>query len=77
MTAVDQLDDHQGHHPRPHGSVIEDIANWVNSTMAEMKAEGGIIQNTWRRHGYKRCLGDKDAGKQAVGGGDEGEEEAI
>jgi hypothetical protein len=58
-------------------SLRADVANWVNSTMAEMKAEGGIIQNTWRRHGYKRCLGDKDAGEQAVGGGDEGEEEAI
>ncbi len=30
-----------------------DITNWVNSAMAEMKAEGGIIQKAWRRHGFK------------------------
>ncbi len=54
-----------------------DVSNWVNSAMVEIKAEGGIIQNAWRRHGYEWYLGNKDAGKQVVGGNKEGEERAI
>ena len=40
-----------------------DIANWVNAAMAEMKVEGRIIQNAWRRHGYEGfVVGDKEVG---------------
>ena len=54
-----------------------DVANWINSAMAEMKAEGGIIQKAWRRHGYEWFLGDEDAGKQVLGWNEDGEEGAI
>ena len=53
-----------------------DVANWVNAAMAEMKAEGRIIRNIWRRHGYEWFVGDKDVGDKVVGGNREGEEEA-
>ena len=52
-----------------------DVANWVNAAMAEMKAEGRIIRNIWRRHGYEWFVGDKDVGDKVVGGNGEGEEE--
>jgi hypothetical protein len=31
----------------------QDVATWVTSAMAEMKREGEIIWNTWRKTGYK------------------------
>ena len=54
-----------------------DVANWVNSAMTEMKAEGEIIRNAWRNHGYEWYFGDKDAGEQDLGGNKEGKEGAI
>ncbi len=37
----------------------QDVAMWVASAMAEMKREGGIIQNAWRKTGYKWFGGAK------------------
>ncbi len=50
-----------------------DIANWVNAAMVEMKVEGRIIQNAWRRHGYEWFVGNKEVGDKVVGGNKEGE----
>jgi hypothetical protein len=30
-----------------------DVATWVANAMAEMKREGGIIWNAWRKKGYE------------------------
>ncbi len=30
-----------------------DVAMWVDNAMAEMRREGGIIRNAWRKTGYK------------------------
>jgi hypothetical protein len=35
-----------------------DVATWVANAMAEMKREGGIIWNMWRKKGYKWFVGD-------------------
>ena len=53
-----------------------DIANWVNAAITEMKAEGRIIQNAWRRRGYEWFVGNEEVGNKVVGGNEEGEEGA-
>ena len=35
-----------------------DVATWVASTMAEMRREGGIIGNVWRKTGYEWFVGN-------------------
>jgi hypothetical protein len=35
-----------------------DVATWVSNAMAEMKREGGIIRNAWRKKGYKWFVGN-------------------
>jgi hypothetical protein len=35
-----------------------DVATWVANTMAEMKREGGIIWNAWKKKGYKWFVGN-------------------
>jgi hypothetical protein len=37
----------------------QDVATWVASAMAEMKREGEIILNAWRKTGYEWFGGDK------------------
>ena len=54
-----------------------DVANWVDAAMVEMKEEGRIIQNAWRRHGYEWFVGDEEVGDKVVGGNEEGEEGAV
>jgi hypothetical protein len=35
-----------------------DVAMWVANVMAEMKREGGIIWNAWRKKGYEWFVGN-------------------
>jgi hypothetical protein len=35
-----------------------DVATWVANAMAEMKREGGIIWNAWRKTGYEWFVGN-------------------
>jgi hypothetical protein len=52
-----------------------DMAKWVHATMLEMKGEGKIIQNAWKRHGYEWFV--DDAGEQDVGGNKDGAKGAL
>ncbi len=36
-----------------------DMVKWVDAAMMEMKGEGEIIQNTWKRHGSLMTQGNK------------------
>ena len=47
-----------------------DVAKLVHAAMLEMKGEGKIIRNVWKRHGYEWFL--DDAGEQDVGGNNNG-----
>ncbi len=35
-----------------------DVATWVDNAMAEMRREGGIIWNVWRKTGYEWFVGN-------------------
>ena len=43
-----------------------DVAKWVDAAMLEMKGEGQILRNAWKRHGYEwfinNALVEQDAG---------------
>jgi hypothetical protein len=52
-----------------------DMAKWVHAAMLEMKGEGGIMQNAWKRHGYEWFV--NNAGEQDVGGNEDGAEQAL
>ena len=52
-----------------------DLAKWVHTALLEMKGEGEIIWNAWKRHGYEWFL--NDTGEQDVGVNDNGAEGAL
>jgi hypothetical protein len=52
-----------------------DVAKWVHTTMLDMKGEGEIIQNAWKRHGYEWFV--NNAGEQDVGGNGDRLEQAL
>jgi hypothetical protein len=52
-----------------------DVAKWVNAAMLEMKGEGEIIHNAWKRHGYEWFL--DDAVEQDAGDNDNGAKGAL
>ena len=52
-----------------------DMVKWVDAAMLEMKGEGDIIRNMWKRHGYKWFV--DDAREQDVGGNKDGAEGAL
>ncbi len=53
-----------------------DVAKWVDAAMLEMKGEGQIICNAWRRHGYE-WFSDGAPMEQDVGGNDDGAEGVL
>ncbi len=53
-----------------------DVAKWVDTAMLEMKGEGQIICNAWKRHGYEWFV-DNAPLEQDAGGKDDGAEGAI
>ncbi len=52
-----------------------DVAKWVNTAMLEMKGEGQIICNAWKRHGYEWFV--DDTMEQDAGGNDDGAKGAL
>ncbi len=48
-----------------------DVAKCVNVAMLEMKGEGQIIRNMWKRHGYEWFIDDAPV-EQDAGGNDNG-----
>ena len=52
-----------------------DVAKWVDATMLEMKGEGQIICNTWKRHGYEWFV--DNVGEQDAGGNNDGAKGAL
>ena len=48
-----------------------DVAKWVDTAMLEMKGEGQIICNAWKRHGYEWFINDGPV-EQDAGGNDDG-----
>jgi hypothetical protein len=52
-----------------------DVAKWVNATMLEMKGEGQIIHNAWKRHGYEWFV--DNAGEQDAVGNNDGANGAL
>ncbi len=53
-----------------------DVAKWVDAAMLEMKGEGQIIRNVWKRHGYEWFIDDAPV-EQDAGGNDDGAEGAL
>jgi hypothetical protein len=53
-----------------------DVAKWVHNAMLEMKGEGKIIRNTWKRHDYEWFV-DNDTREQGVGTNNDGAEGAL
>jgi hypothetical protein len=43
-----------------------DVAKWVHNAMLEMKGEGKIIRNAWKRYDYEWFI-DNDTREQDVG----------
>ncbi len=55
--AVAQLDDRRGRRPWHDQSPTRlDVAKWVDAAMLEMKGEGEIIRNAWKRHDFEWFL---------------------
>jgi hypothetical protein len=52
-----------------------DVAKWVHNAMLEMKREGKIIRNAWKRHDYEWFV--DNTREQHVGRNDEGAEGAL
>ncbi len=52
-----------------------DVAKWVDASMLEMKGEGRVICNAWRRHGYEWFV--DDAGEQDASCNDDGAKGAL
>jgi hypothetical protein len=52
-----------------------DMAKWVDAAMLEMKGEGQIIRNAWKRHGYEWFV--DDASEQDAGGNYDGAKGAL
>jgi hypothetical protein len=52
-----------------------DLAKWVNAAMLEMKGEGQIIRNGWKRHGCEWFV--DDAVEQDAGGNNNGAKGAL
>ncbi len=52
-----------------------DMAKWVHNAMLEMKGEGKIIRNAWKRHDFE-CFVDNTR-EQDVGKNDDGAEGAL
>ena len=48
-----------------------DMAKWVDAAMLEMKGEGQIICNAWKRHMYEWFVDDAPV-EQDAGGNDNG-----
>ena len=51
------------------------MAKWVHNAMLEMKGEGNIIWNAWKRHDYEWFV--DNTREQDVGTNNEGVEGAI
>ncbi len=47
-----------------------DLAKWADAAMLEMKGDGQIICNAWKRHGYGWFV--NDTVDQDAGGNDDG-----
>ena len=47
-----------------------DVVKWIETAILEMKGEGQIICNAWKRHGYVWFV--DGAGEQDVGGNNNG-----
>ncbi len=46
-----------------------DVMTWVDNAMVEMRREGSIIRNAWRKTGYEWFVGDdgvEGGGKDAT-----------
>jgi hypothetical protein len=52
-----------------------DVAKWVHNAMLEMKREGKIIRNAWKRHDYEWFV--DNTREQHVGRNDEGAKGAL
>jgi hypothetical protein len=52
-----------------------DVPKWVHNAMLEMKGEGKIIQNAWKRHGYEWFV--DNTREQDVGRNDDGAKGAL
>ncbi len=53
-----------------------DVAKWVDAAMLEMKGEGQIIYNAWKRHGNEWFIDDAPV-EQDAGGNEDGAEGAL
>jgi hypothetical protein len=53
-----------------------DVAKWVHNAMLEMKGEGKIIRNAWKRHDYEWFV-DNDTREQDVDTNNDGAEGAL
>ena len=51
------------------------MAKWVQNAMLEMKGEGNIIRNAWKRHDYEWFV--DNTREQDVGTNNDGVEGAI
>ncbi len=69
-----ELDDCQGHRTTSPPMRL-DVAKWVDAAMLEMKGEGQIICNAWKRHGYEWFV--DNAVEQDAGGNDNGVEGVL
>ncbi len=77
MKAVVELDDCRGHCPW-HNQSADEVRRGkvgVDAAMLEMKGEGQIIRNLWKRHGYEWFV--DDAVEQDAGGNNDGAEGAV
>ena len=52
-----------------------DVVKWVHNAMLEMKGEGNIIRNAWKRHDYEWFV--DNTREQDVGTNDDGAEGAL
>jgi hypothetical protein len=53
-----------------------DVAKWVNAAMLEMKGEGQINRNAWKRHDFEWFI-DNAPVEQAAGVNEDGAEGAL
>ncbi len=51
---MDVVDDSLRHHPWHNEQAYqEDVAKWVNKTMAEMQGDCGLVGNAWLKTGFE------------------------
>ena len=54
-----------------------DVAKWVDAAMLEMKGEGQIIRNAWKRHGFEWFINGAPVEQVAVVNEEDGAEGAL